>query len=263
MKVLESGLYTGKIVDRLNKNGIYINTVHYSLDGDFTGSHYHLNPHICFLLQGADKEKRRNQVYQRKGGDIFFYYSGEEHETVQVNRFMKSMVIELDISFLKKYDLAESQLELALEKNNHLKFTMLKTLKEFQNPDNSNAILSIQMLVLNLYSLSVSKKKAPEWLLKVEELLQDKWNETITLDDLATVANIHPVTISKYFAKFHKETLSEYIRKIKVEHSLSLIKNSNQSLTEVAHYCGFADQSHFIRCFKNATGYLPKDFRKL
>ena len=264
MQILDKGIYTGNIIDQLHYEGVYINTIQYALESDNPGNHYHLNPHLCYLLQGNDIEKRNSKIYTRNGGDVFFYHSEEAHETVQINHFMKSLLIEFDSSFLKKYDLEEAKLEIALKKNSHIKLSMLKILKEKQILDDRNAITSIQMHILNLCSISeYSNKKAPEWLTKVEELLKDNWNTSISLDDLAIAVNIHPVTISKYFAKFHKETLSEYMRKIKVEHSLPLIKNSNKTLTEIAHYCSFADQSHFIRCFKDATNYLPKDFRKL
>jgi len=264
MQILDKGVYTGKIIDQLKNEGVYINTIHYTLESDNTGDHCHSNPHLCYLLQGNDVEKRDNKIYTRNGGDVFFYQSGEAHETVQINQFMKSLLVEFDSSFLKKYDLDETKLEKALKKNSHVKLSMLKILKEMRILDDTNSITSIQLNLLNICSISeYSSKKAPEWLTKVEELVKDNWDSSISLDDLAIAVNIHPVTISKYFAKFHKETLSEYMRKIKVEHSLSLIKNSNKTLTEIAHDCGFADQSHFIRCFKDATNYLPKDFRKL
>lgn len=264
METLDKGVYTGKIIDQLKNEGVYINTIHYTLESDNPGDHCHSNPHLCYLLQGNDIEKRNRKSYIRNGGDIFFYQSGEAHETVQINNLMKSLVIEFDISFLNKYDLDETKLQNALKKSSHLKLSMLKIFKEMHLLDDRNSMTSIQLNLLNICSISeYSTKKLPEWLTKVEELLKDNWDTSISLDDLASAVDIHPVTVSKYFAKFHSETLSEYMRKTKVEHSLSLIKNSTKTLTEIAHDCGFADQSHFIRCFKDATNYLPKDFRKL
>ncbi|MDP2455242.1 MULTISPECIES: AraC family transcriptional regulator [unclassified Kaistella] len=263
MQVLEKGFYTGKIMRQMRNNGIFINTVQYALEDPNPGDHYHLNPHICFLLLGSDKEKRHGKVYARNGGDIFFYRAGEAHETVERNHLVKSIVIELDSSFINKYDLTESQLELAITNTHKLKFTLLKTLKELEYNESCNANLSIEMLLLNLFSQTKILNTAPQWLLKVKAYLHDNWNNTVSLEELAIIANVHPVTISTYFSKFHEETLSEYMRKIKIEHSLSLIKNSAISLTEIAYSCGFADQSHFVRCFKHCTGLLPKEFRKL
>lgn len=264
METLDGGVYTGKIIDQLNNDGVYINTIHYNVESENAGDHCHSNPHLCHLLQGNDIEKRDEKIYARNGGDIFYYQSGEAHETLQINNFMKSLLVEFDLSFLKKYDLDETKIGFALKKNSHVKLSMVKILKEMHLLDDRNSMTSIQLSLLNICSISeYSSKKLPEWLTTVEELLKDNWKTSISLDDLAMAVDVHPVNVSKYFAKFHRETLSEYMRKIKVEHSLSLIKNSNKTLTEIAHECGFADQSHFIRCFKDATNYLPRDFRRL
>ncbi|RDC58741.1 helix-turn-helix transcriptional regulator [Adhaeribacter pallidiroseus] len=95
------------------------------------------------------------------------------------------------------------------------------------------------------------------------EILQDKWNEPVTLPELASLTQVHPVTISKHFTRYFACTLGEYRRKLKVNKSLALLRNPHLSLTDVALECGFADQSHFIRIFKEMTGWLPKHFKKL
>lgn len=43
--------------------------------------------------------------------------------------------------------------------------------------------------------------------------------------------------------------------------SLQLITKNELSLTTVAHQCGYYDQSHFIKDFKNFTGLAPSHFR--
>lgn len=262
MQILENGIYTGKKETGLNKDGIFINTISYSKDEESIGNHFHVNPHICFLLQGNDKVRRGKNIYTRSTGDLYFYRSCEEHETIRGNSLIKTLILELDNPFLIKYDLTEEQMAMAITKSNTFKLNLLKTFKECQDYDQSNTIIDFQMLVLNLFSIEDKLLNYPVWLKRIEQVLQDKWNETVTLDELAAEVNIHPVTISKYFVKYQKETLSQYIRNIKIERSLSLIKNSTQTLTEIALNCGFADQSHFIRCFKQTTGFLPKDFRK-
>ncbi|MGB1004752.1 MAG: helix-turn-helix domain-containing protein [Salibacteraceae bacterium] len=43
---------------------------------------------------------------------------------------------------------------------------------------------------------------------------------------------------------------------------MDLLKNTSLSTTEIAYECGFADQSHFIRTFKNLNGFTPKQYQK-
>lgn len=96
----------------------------------------------------------------------------------------------------------------------------------------------------------------------LKQLLHDKWNEVLSLQEIAGLVGAHPVTISKNFRKYFHCTLGTYQRRLKIEKSIDLIKNSTLSLSEIAFYCGFTDQSHFIRNFKELTGFLPKDYRK-
>jgi AraC family transcriptional regulator len=105
--------------------------------------------------------------------------------------------------------------------------------------------------------------KSPFWVKSLKELLNDCWNENPNLQDLATVLQINPITISKHFPKYFGCTLGEYMRRIKINRSLPLIQSEKKTLTEIGLECGFADQSHFIRTFKNQTGFLPKQFQKL
>ncbi len=45
-------------------------------------------------------------------------------------------------------------------------------------------------------------------------------------------------------------------------HSLHQIHYNEDTLTQVAYLCGFYDQSHFIRVFKEFTGLSPKTYKR-
>lgn len=51
------------------------------------------------------------------------------------------------------------------------------------------------------------------------------------------------------------------ISRLNAVHQL-LDRNTALDLTSVAHHCGYADQSHFIRDFKSFTGERPGLFIK-
>ncbi|MDQ1855358.1 helix-turn-helix domain-containing protein [Chryseobacterium sp. WLY505] len=56
--------------------------------------------------------------------------------------------------------------------------------------------------------------------------------------------------------------MGEYLRKLKLNKSLELLSSSH-SLTDIAMECGFSDQSHFIRCFKENIGITTLKYRNL
>jgi len=57
--------------------------------------------------------------------------------------------------------------------------------------------------------------------------------------------------------------MGEYIRKLRIEKSFALLADGGLSLTDIAFTCGFADQSHFLRCFKQFGCDSPSAYRKL
>ncbi|MBL7742436.1 MAG: helix-turn-helix transcriptional regulator [Chitinophagaceae bacterium] len=55
------------------------------------------------------------------------------------------------------------------------------------------------------------------------------------------------------------ESLISYKRYL---HSVRWLHHSNESLTSVGYECGFYDQAHFIREFRDYTGITPGDYRR-
>ncbi len=254
----------GKVAKKLNVDGNIFSTTHYFDNNENCDWHYHENPHISFIFEGEDYSESVHSSTNRafKNG-VTFYRSDEKHRWVKQSRFSKSANIELESDFYQKYDLSESQINNAITQNIDTKFLMLKIQQEILFKD-SDSKASIQTLLFELISQSKNSYEytIPVWVSNLNEILNDRWNENLSLKELANATGVHPITISKHFRKYFGCTLGEYMRKLKVNKSISLIKNSDLNLTDIAFRCGFADQSHFTRTFKNYTGLLPRDFRK-
>lgn len=262
MIALSTGKSTGTILRSFVGNGVIIHTAEYSADECRFGMHYHENPHCCFVLHGVDVERRKHGSYTRKAGDMFFYHAGEEHSSLSRSILTKNTIVEFEHEFLHEYGISETQLEHAVESRPDAKFLMLKMQKELLLADN-NSSASIQALLLELVSHSAQspRKTPPKWAQRVNEILHDSWDAPVRLEELSLAVGAHPVTISKHFRTYFSCTLGEFSRKLKVEKSIALIKNSRLPLTEIAYQCGFSDQSHFTKVFKETTGFLPKEFR--
>ena len=65
----------------------------------------------------------------------------------------------------------------------------------------------------------------------------------------------------KFHSSFHL-TPQKYVRKLQMRMASRALVYTNQSLAEVAHSCGFVDQSHFTREFRRHFGRTPRDYRK-
>lgn len=56
-------------------------------------------------------------------------------------------------------------------------------------------------------------------------------------------------------------TLSLLLRRVRVRRACTMLTDTTTSLAEVGFCCGFADQAHFTRGFKAATGLTPGTYR--
>lgn len=225
--------------------------------------HYHDKSHLSFILKGGIIDKRTRSETERLSGELMFFHAGEPHQSIYQIFPVTSISLELEPSFFTENTITEEILSLSAARNPNAKFIMLKIYKEIlMKGDFSES--SIELLLLGLIeSKTPDKSIRPVWIVKVLELLNDSWNEPLSLKDLAKVADVHPITISKYFPKYVSCTLGEYRRRLKIERSLLSIKTSPLSLTEIAYQCGFSDQSHFTRTFKHLTGFLPNVYAKV
>ena len=64
---------------------------------------------------------------------------------------------------------------------------------------------------------------APSWLRRVHETLEQSYLLAPSLAELATIAGVHPVHLSREFRKHYQSTIGEYIRKRRVEHASHFI----------------------------------------
>ncbi|WP_420572737.1 helix-turn-helix domain-containing protein [Kordia sp.] len=121
----------------------------------------------------------------------------------------------------------------------------------------SNSICNISY---TLFTYEEVKNK-PNWLGKLIEIIEDRWNEFIPFQELASTLNVHPVTISKYFRRYQHGTIGDFMRIVKLKRAFTFLLNSEDSITEIAYNCGFSDQSHMTKVFKAYVGFTPKGIR--
>jgi AraC-like DNA-binding protein len=57
-------------------------------------------------------------------------------------------------------------------------------------------------------------------------------------------------------------TPHRWLRAVRIERAKELLRNSSFSLAQIAHDCGFADQSHFTRVFRAGVGITPGAWRR-
>lgn len=92
--------------------------------------------------------------------------------------------------------------------------------------------------------------------------MRDHYQRVITNQQLASVSKMSLRAFERQFlASFHL-TPHKYLRKLRLRIASRALIYTNESLSEVALSCGFADQSHFTREFRRQFGRPPREYRE-
>ena len=92
------------------------------------------------------------------------------------------------------------------------------------------------------------------------EFLDAHFPENVTLDALAEVAELNPFRLVRSFRTAIGMPPHAYLLHRRIRHAEHLLRRG-VATAEVAAACGFADQSHLTRTFKQANGITPARFR--
>jgi AraC-like DNA-binding protein/ligand-binding sensor protein len=102
----------------------------------------------------------------------------------------------------------------------------------------------------------------PEGIRKSRDFIIKNLDEKLTLDQVASVANMSASHFCRVFKKATDMNFSEYVARVRVERAKEMLLESNYTMTHVAYDCGFNSVTDFNRTFKKITGETPSGFRK-
>lgn len=102
---------------------------------------------------------------------------------------------------------------------------------------------------------------SPHRLQRALDYIDSNLREDISLAQVAEVLAMSP----SHFAHAFRETTGipphRFVLGRRIERAKSLLRETDLSITEIAHYVGCASHSHFSVMFHRATGQSPRDFR--
>ncbi len=105
---------------------------------------------------------------------------------------------------------------------------------------------------------------APWQARKVKEVIDRSLGSRIRLSDCASAARLSNSHCSRAFKMTFGTTLSRYIRCRRIERAKQLMLQSHDSppQSQIALACGFGDQAHYCRVFRDVVGTNPSTWRR-
>ena len=195
-------------------------------------------------IQGA--KKTLNEIL----GSVFFS-SGNDFDII------KSRVLELVVL------LSRATLEggADVEQIFGLNYQYLNRVHSFTTVEEISYWLSTIMVRFSNLVFTLKSIKHTDAIYKAIHYMSNNFTKKITLEDVAAEIFLS----SAYFSKIFKEqtgfNFSQYLNKLRIEKSKSLLRNSEIPLVDIAGMVGYEDQSYFSKVFKKITGNSPGKYR--
>ena len=107
----------------------------------------------------------------------------------------------------------------------------------------------------------VATDEIPAGVADALERLEAAYGEPITPPGLAKIAKLPAARFARIIKRIFGITPTQLISKTRIAAASRLLRETDRTISEIAHECGFYDHSAFTRAFRAVTGVPPSQFR--
>ena len=263
-----------------------INGHSYPRNAGFKVAHWHEDLQFIYLEQGNIEVKTLNDTVHLSEGDCIFINKNGGHQVVQLGKVHYYSFI-FPEKFLFFYeDSPTKKIVQQITENSSLQTFTLKSEKiEYRQSlnilqelvlleKNKTEMYLYQVLVLltQLWleiqtHISISLRETESFTqkrMKIFLIYIDKhFSEDISLEDIAKSANVSKTECLRCFRQSMQNTPYQYLMEYRLSKGANLLINSEETIEVIANAVGFHQSSYFGKCFKEKTGYSPKQYRSI
>ncbi len=113
-------------------------------------------------------------------------------------------------------------------------------------------------------SLPANEHHPQKHLARLKDILsfiQEHYTQELSLDEIAEHVNICKSECCRFFKKYMKMTIFDYILFLRVQNSLPLLREG-ESITKIASMTGFSTSAYYGQIFKRYMGCSPSKYRR-
>jgi AraC-like DNA-binding protein len=95
----------------------------------------------------------------------------------------------------------------------------------------------------------------------VIEHLHSNFADNLSTEQLADMAGLSVSHFERRFRHAFGASPRQYLVRVRVEHAAKLLRESDQTVSQIALACGFYDHAHFSRSFRRIMNLSPSQYR--
>lgn len=259
-----TGQYYGVASFERQLHGLHLKHLEATVPEHDVHEHSHTGAHLVLATRGtylstAQGEPREGPVLVYNPADIVhrdrFKGSGGWF-------FAMSLSSSASLDLYAQLQLPDFAIRSQTKESLQLAFSLMRLAA---SPDTIS--LDIECVSLKLLATFASHRALPNappsWLLQVKEMIADRSDDDLNINELAQAVGVHRVYLTRQYLHHFSCTPGDDLRRRRIERATHFLMNSRHTMIEIAHRCGYCDQSHFHRSFVRHYGISPNAFRKL
>ncbi len=111
----------------------------------------------------------------------------------------------------------------------------------------------------NIFPISYAHERTKNIL----SFIHKHYSEKISIADISAYAKISTKECIRSFKNTFHQTPMDYLIHYRIEQAKKLLRETDESITNIAFMTGFNNSAYFGKTFKKYTGITPKGFRQL
>lgn len=251
--------------------------------------HWHPEIELTWILSGSIEYHVNNSTYILESGDGLFCNSGTLHSGFRRgNDECTYLSLTFHPRFLYGYENSVLQTKyveyitsnemwhsLRLCKDTPWQKNILCKIQEIYHLSQDSPCdyeLRVHILLMEIWqdiyrhfhSLPHEEQHSQKHLQRLRQIIsfiQEHYTEDLSLDDIADHINICKSECCRFFKKYMKMTIFEYILFLRIQNSLPYLKHG-ESITKTAGLVGFSSPAYYGQIFKRYMKCTPKEYSK-
>lgn len=133
------------------------------------------------------------------------------------------------------------------------RITVTSEIKDLFEGENFNRTIDKSITVLDLNS--------EKFLKSLMDYFEKEWNNpALTVEKLSAGLGLSKSQANRKLRSLTDKSPNQFIQEIRLQKSLTAIRQNNKTISEIAYDSGFASPAYFSRAFKKRFGVSPKEF---
>ena len=251
-----------------------------SSDTHKTELHWHREPELIYVVEGAAECPHNGDTEIVNEGDFIFFNSEDVHLVRPVSgTTVKLVCIQLSFEYMRVFCRPIDSIIFDMENKPEAKPALIEVLQQLAEVDIDNddyaSLMQISYISRIYYILMkycicfrrstntmIIPRRDISYAKTAIAYINENFKREIPLDEISSIVNLSPSYFSKYFKNVTQVSFSEYLANLRLENAIQDMLTRNSTVSAAALENGFANVKSFITQCKKVFNCTPAQYKK-